>query len=370
MTIRLLGNAAGYSANDIVTLDPATEAGLVAAKQATTSLAGGRVPPVPPRLDTASDARLVLRPDGVPRAIAGGNPDQWFPLVPAVARPNTVVLFGDSLMEQYNAATGYATSLTQTGGLATTVKSAHGQAVGDKARVSGATDARYNRPYEVTAVIDSSTIQFLVDPDCPATSTGNPYIVYNHRTTARCWAAHLNSRLDGRYQIINNAGIGGNTGAMMLARIQTDVLDFMPAEVWLNHGTNDVYAANLTVQQIIDTDKLIYDRLTTAGIIVRETSIPPRVGATAANIQKSLAVNRWRKEYWAGRSGGTYHDTYSPLVVATTGAVSQPTCARPSTSAVMCWPITSAAAPRSPRHARPLSATSVARAPGNLAPSL
>ncbi len=57
----------------------------------------------------------------------------------------------------------------------------------------------------------------------------------------------------------------------------------------------------------------------TAGIIVRETSIPPRAGATAANFEKSLAVNRWRKDNWAGRSGGTYHDTFS-LVVATTGA--------------------------------------------------
>lgn len=66
--------------------------------------------------------------------------------------------------------------------------------------------------------------------------------------------------MDAGYQIINNAVIGGGTGAQMLGRIQTDVLDFMPAEVWLNHGTNDVYVANLTVQQIIDTDKVIYDR--------------------------------------------------------------------------------------------------------------
>ncbi len=96
-----------------------------------TSLAGGRVQPVPPRFDTTSDACLVLRPYGVTSAIADGNPDQWFPLVPAVAWPNSVVLFGDSLMEQYIVATSYATSLPQTGGLGTMVKSAHGLAVGD-----------------------------------------------------------------------------------------------------------------------------------------------------------------------------------------------------------------------------------------------
>lgn len=73
MTIRLLCAYSIYPVNAIVTLDAGTEAGLVAAKRASTNTAGGTVyvPPVQPNQIRA--ANLVIDPAGNVLGLAGPN---------------------------------------------------------------------------------------------------------------------------------------------------------------------------------------------------------------------------------------------------------------------------------------------------------
>ncbi|KQN77814.1 hypothetical protein ASF04_23895 [Duganella sp. Leaf61] len=73
MTIRLLCAYSIYPVNAIVTLDTGTEAGLVAAKRASTNTAGGTVyvPPVQPNQIRA--ANLVIDPAGNVLGLAGPN---------------------------------------------------------------------------------------------------------------------------------------------------------------------------------------------------------------------------------------------------------------------------------------------------------
>jgi len=73
MTIRLLCAYSIYPVNAIVTLDAGTEAGLVAAKRASTNTAGGTVfvPPVQPNQIRA--ANLVFDPAGNVLGLAGPN---------------------------------------------------------------------------------------------------------------------------------------------------------------------------------------------------------------------------------------------------------------------------------------------------------
>jgi lysophospholipase L1-like esterase len=72
-----------------------------------------------------------------------------------------------------------------------------------------------------------------------------------------------------------NAGIGGNTTAQMLARLDVDVLAYKPRCVVLMGGTNDLPGDGDAAQANIAA---IVQRLTDAGIGVALCTIPPRNG--------------------------------------------------------------------------------------------
>lgn len=61
----------------------------------------------------------------------------------------------------------------------------------------------------------------------------------NHRWTARL-AYLLEERFPGKFDVFNR-GIGGNTTALALDRIQTDVVPLLPAIVLIEFGINDAY---------------------------------------------------------------------------------------------------------------------------------
>jgi len=61
----------------------------------------------------------------------------------------------------------------------------------------------------------------------------------NHRWTAGL-AFSLETKFPGKYDVFNR-GIGGNTTALALDRIQTDVLPLLPAIVLIEFGINDAY---------------------------------------------------------------------------------------------------------------------------------
>ena len=61
----------------------------------------------------------------------------------------------------------------------------------------------------------------------------------NHRWTARL-AFLLEERFPGRFDVFNK-GVGGNTTALALDRIQTDVVPLLPAIVLIEFGINDAY---------------------------------------------------------------------------------------------------------------------------------
>lgn len=61
----------------------------------------------------------------------------------------------------------------------------------------------------------------------------------NHRWTARL-AFLLEERFPGRFDVFNR-GVGGNTTALALDRIQSDVVPLLPAIVLIEFGINDAY---------------------------------------------------------------------------------------------------------------------------------
>lgn len=232
-------------------------------------------------------------------------------------RARTLALFGDSHVERYNG-TSAAGTISQSAGIATAVISSHGRAVGDVFKINLASDAKYNVVVTALTVADSSHFTFACDPT--AGSATGAYIVFPEQISGRSAFGWINGLLDSRYTVVANSGVGGDTSDGMLARIATDVLAYLPAECWMVHGTNDIYASAFTTAKIKANDLVLWGTLIAAGIFVREFSIPPHTSTTTAQRQQILEINRWRKEYWAGNPCGAYHDSYSPIVTGTTGA--------------------------------------------------
>lgn len=81
----------------------------------------------------------------------------------------------------------------------------------------------------------------------------------------------------GRYTIIRNAGIAGNTSAQLLARLQTDVIAFSPNVCMVMIGTNDYVASptNANYANLMNNVEQIIIKLLDASILPVLVTPPP-----------------------------------------------------------------------------------------------
>lgn len=105
------------------------------------------------------------------------------------------------------------------------------------------------------------------------------------------WA---NAIMGQRFEVIINAGIGGNTTSQMLARVDTDVIAYHPRWCFVLGGTNNLGATSASVQIIADLSK-IYAKLNAAGIRIAVGTIPPSqsLNGSAANSLQWWLANQW-----------------------------------------------------------------------------
>jgi lysophospholipase L1-like esterase len=111
-----------------------------------------------------------------------------------------------------------------------------------------------------------------------------------------------------------NAGIGGNTTAQMLARLDSDVLAYQPNYVVLMGGTNDLPGNGDGAQANIAA---IVRRLQDAGIGTVLCTIPPRNGA--AERQRQIATYNDALRRFAADRQLTLIDFFPQLVNGTSG---------------------------------------------------
>lgn len=120
----------------------------------------------------------------------------------------------------------------------------------------------------------------------------------------------------GRLYYPRTAGVGGDTSAQLLARIQTDVIASAPSICVVMIGTNDVggsvpladYQTNVTA---------IVAALEAANILPVLCLVPPRTGTTAQRLLL-YKYNAWLADFGA-RRGTRVVDTFTPLVDPATG---------------------------------------------------
>lgn len=129
-------------------------------------------------------------------------------------------------------------------------------------------------------------------------------------TSAWTWA---NVILGQRFTILKNAGVFGQTAAMLLARLEQDVISLNPGWLWLMIGTNDVGATPRADLQAQVTR--ILDRCDAAGIRVAWMTIPPRLSGNYSGTQLADTqwFNAWVLDYGRRRRNVVPVDTFSPL---------------------------------------------------------
>lgn len=100
---------------------------------------------------------------------------------------------------------------------------------------------------------------------------------------------------DGRFELLANAGVGGERTDQILARVEADVLAHNPQWVTVLGGTNDV-SQDVGAEPIIFNLTRIYDLLDAAGIRFIAITIPPQIMMTPEQLATHNAVNTWMRE--------------------------------------------------------------------------
>jgi lysophospholipase L1-like esterase len=122
-----------------------------------------------------------------------------------------------------------------------------------------------------------------------------------------------------RFVVLNMAGVGGDTTALMLARITTDVLAYQPGYCIVQGGGNDVTTAVSSATTIANLTT-IYQTLLGAGITPIATTLTPTTSADTASEKANLyTINNWIRQYAQATPGMILCDWYPYIADPSTG---------------------------------------------------
>ncbi|HUF96561.1 MAG TPA: GDSL-type esterase/lipase family protein [Ilumatobacter sp.] len=99
---------------------------------------------------------------------------------------------------------------------------------------------------------------------------------------------------DADFQLIANAGIGGETTEQILARVDQDVIARGPEWATVLAGTNDVFGGT-DAQTIITNLSMIYDKLAFTNVGIIAFTIPPILVGDSVKEQTLRDVNAWMR---------------------------------------------------------------------------
>lgn len=99
---------------------------------------------------------------------------------------------------------------------------------------------------------------------------------------------------DADFQMIANAGVGGETTEQILARVDDDVIARTPRFATVLAGTNDVFGGT-DAETIITNLSLIYDKLVFTDIGIIAFTIPPILVNDPVKEQTLRDVNAWMR---------------------------------------------------------------------------
>lgn len=121
--------------------------------------------------------------------------------------------------------------------------------------------------------------------------------------------------LEQRFELLNNAGVSGDTTTLMLARMDNDVLSYRPQYVFFMGGTNDV-GSDTPQATTIANYTAIFNKIQQSGAILILATMTPRgfSGMTQARLANMIALNNWLQSYAARTPGVILVDMYRQMM--------------------------------------------------------
>lgn len=138
-------------------------------------------------------------------------------------------------------------------------------------------------------------------PDRRFASLGDSISTEPYGSDTRSWnrrAGEVYLEPDGRQILV--AGVGGNTFALLLARLQSDVVDQQITDCVVLCGVNDI-VTNRTLLEMQTDATAVYDALKTAGIRVIACTILPFKGAASWSAPREVIRDGFNAWLLAGR---------------------------------------------------------------------
>jgi lysophospholipase L1-like esterase len=303
MTVQLLAKWGDQPPGTLYTSDAATEAAMVTAKVATTSLASA-LPWTPPGSSPGAAALSPAQTAALRNWLAGGV---------------STVLFGDSMVAFFHQQlTATSTSYNTATGVLTITESGHGRTPSSLTQVFNYSYAslRDMRWLPIT-LIDANTYSVtLTDKpaDLPSGAlTGTTYTCSILRQTSNSPVSWVQRRQNQRLTFAAYSAQSGDWSDGALSRVARDVLAYAPRLVVMQAlGINDQTLAYLgnssrTEEQTVAALQSTFDQILAAGAQLIVMTITPVVTgeARATNIvmERVQRINRWIKSYAAGKPG-------------------------------------------------------------------
>jgi lysophospholipase L1-like esterase len=128
------------------------------------------------------------------------------------------------------------------------------------------------------------------------------------RYDMRGFYAWANAFLGWRFDILNNAGISGDTLAAMNERIATDVLAYNPSWVWMDGGVNDINVG-ASYATVISRFQTIFNTLRENNIRVMCVTVTPSAAFDSGKNLIRGQVNQWLRKYGAENPNVVVVDT-------------------------------------------------------------
>jgi lysophospholipase L1-like esterase len=159
-------------------------------------------------------------------------------------------------------------------------------------------DSRYPdvRPQSVVSFGDSIT-----DAGYGVSGTAEFY-------SQRGWDAWANAFLGWRFDLLRNSGISGNTLALMLARIESDVFAYNPSWVWMNGGINDINAG-ASYATVVSRFEALFAQFNARSIRVVCLTVNPSGALDSGKNLIRSQVNQWLRNYGANNPNVIVVDT-------------------------------------------------------------
>ena len=232
---------------------------------------------------------------------------------------NRLVVLGDSITA-FGGLSAPPTAVTAVGNVVTINLTNHGESVGNLGVLHLATQVEYNGVWLVDSVIDANNFTVRVTNAPTVSPATGPIVWISSRSTTSLsywtWADFL---LGGPFDIQANAGVGGNTTAEILARLDADVLSLRPNIVIALVGTNDVRYVQTPASMELAWENLqqIYARVLSSGALLVVCSVLPVSSAdsgAATVLPLQRALNARIAAYASATANVVFADTYAAIV--------------------------------------------------------